>query len=155
MLSPLTFVPQTIELDSGRAAGPAPIYVVDDDAVAQVLVGQALSRAGLVNPVVALFDGEQAIRELRRVAALGASHLPGLVVLACELPAFDGIEVLRWMRSSAGLVRVPVVMLSADSIAQNVTQAYALGASSYLVKPLAFSTLGSVVRNLALPWQIV
>jgi CheY-like chemotaxis protein len=134
--------------------GCRPIFVVDDDAVAQLLIGEALSSAGLVNPVVTSPDGRDAIAALRELARLGPAHVPALIFLDWQVPGCDGIEVLRWLRSTPGLELVPVVMLTGNDSAEQVMQAYDLGASSYLVKPLAFSALGETVRSMGLPWRL-
>ena len=156
MLPPLTVPAGVLALHKERSSSAAspPVFVVDDDAVSQLLVSEALADLGLVNPVVALFDGQAAIREFERLAALRPAALPGLVFLDWQMPGCDGIEVLRWMRHVPALRCVPVIMLSSDDSVHQVKQAYDLGASSYLVKPLAFSALGAVVRSLQLRWQI-
>lgn len=135
-------------------AGYRPIFVVDDDPVAQLFIAKALSSAGLVNPVVTSMDGREAITALHELAMLGPGHIPALIVLDWQMPGCDGIEVLRWLRSTPGLELIPVVMLSIEDNAQQVMQAYAEGASSYLVKPVAFDALGAVVRNLRAPWGL-
>jgi DNA-binding response OmpR family regulator len=56
------------------------------------------------------------------------------------------------MRHILELAQVPVVILSGDDRAENVTRAYSLGAASYLIKPVGFQALGAVVRALPLPW---
>ena len=137
-----------------EANGPRPIFVIDDDLIAQIMIARALEAAGISNPVVDFSDGHEVIVELHRLDQLGAAHIPALVFLDWQMPGCDGIEVLRWMRGTAGLAHVPVIMLSAEESAQQVRQAYDLGASSYLVKPLAFTALGSVVRGMGLSWQI-
>jgi CheY-like chemotaxis protein len=136
------------------AASPRPTFIVDDDPVSHLLITQALVYAGLTNPTLTFLDGADAMSELLARAASGPSHLPALVFLDWQMPGLDGIDVLSRMHRTADLQDVPVIMLSANDGAQQVTQAYELGARSYLVKPLAFSALGGVVRNLALPWQL-
>ena len=132
-----------------------PIFLVDDDAGSQLLIAHALIDAGLTNPTEGFLDGALAMSELlARSSGSGASHLPALVFLDWHMPNCSGIEVLAQMRSTVGLERVPVIMLSACDHARNVNEAYRLGASSYLIKPLAFSALRGVVRNLTLPWQL-
>lgn len=131
-----------------------PVFVVDDDAVAQRRITEALAGAGLVNPVLSSLNGSDAMTTLRELVRLGTGHIPALVFLDSQLPGCDGIEILRWMRDTPALRTVPVVVVSADDAAQRVLQAYDLGASSYLVKPLAFSVIGATVRSLALPWSM-
>lgn len=134
--------------------GCRPILVVDDDAAAQLLIGEALYDVGLVNPVLTSLDGRDAMEALRELVRLGPGHVPALILLDWQMPGCDGIEVLRWLRSTPGLGLVPVVMLSANDNAHQVTEAYSLGASGYLVKPLAFAALGATVRGLGLLWRL-
>jgi CheY-like chemotaxis protein len=140
---------------SQTASHPRPILVVDDDPVARALINEYLAVTGLLNPRLELPDGVQAIAEMQRRADLGADHLPALVLLDRHMPGCSGLDVLRWMRRTPALADVPVVLLSGDSAAAAVTQAYQLGARSYLVKPVGFEALGAVVRDLGLPWLLV
>jgi DNA-binding response OmpR family regulator len=59
------------------------------------------------------------------------------------------------MTQTPGLAGIPVIMLSARASAAEVTRAYRLGARSYLVKPVGFTALGAVARDLGLPWVLV
>lgn len=132
-----------------------PVFIADDDEVSSAIVGEYLGAIGLSNPRVFLFDGNQVIDELARRLALGAAHLPVLVLLDGCMPGKSGLDVLRWMREHEALSGVPVVLLSAQDSALEVTDAYALGVRSYLVKPVGYQALGAVVRSLPLPWVLV
>ncbi|MDB6015669.1 MAG: response regulator with CheY-like receiver domain and winged-helix DNA-binding domain [Pedosphaera sp.] len=63
-----------------------------------------------------------------------AFPLPALVLLDLKLPQLPGLEVLKWMRSEAGL-DVPVIILSSSKNKHDISAAYKLGANAYLVKP--------------------
>ena len=131
-----------------------PIFIVEDDAVSRLLLAACLTGLGLMNPTVELADGDQAIRELHRRMEEDPESLPVLLLLDRRLPGTSGIEVLHWMRLQPELRDVPVVMLSGDDGADDVTEAYRLGVRSYLVKPVAFAALGLVVREMGLPWLL-
>jgi CheY-like chemotaxis protein len=131
-----------------------PILIVDDDPSARLLVQESLRLLGLDNPRVEASDGGQAIDELRRLLALGPAFLPAIVLLDRHMAGASGLDVLRWMRATPGLAELPVVMLTADDALDGVTEAYALGVSSYLIKPVGFGALAAVITGLALPWRL-
>lgn len=91
-------------------------------------------------------DGEAAL------AALEAERPPDLVLLDLKLPRLGGLEVLRWLRARPGGAFVPVVVLTASHEPGDVRGAYALGANSYLVKPVNAGALREVVVALAEYW---
>ena len=131
-----------------------PIFIADVDVDARRLVDACLSSLHLTNPTVQLADGDHAMQALRDSLELGPLHLPALLVLDLKLTGTSGLDVLRWMRDTFGLGTIPVVVLTAEDGAADVTEAYRLGARSYLVKPTGFDALGSVVRDLDLPWAL-
>jgi DNA-binding response OmpR family regulator len=131
-----------------------PILVADPDPAARHRVAASLAAGHLGNPVVELADGDQAIAELRRLVDLGPGWRPVLLVLDRDLPGTSGLDVVRWMRGIEGLAEVPVVVLSAEDGVDGVVEAYGLGVRSYLVKPVGFEALSTVVRDLGLPWLL-
>jgi CheY-like chemotaxis protein len=132
-----------------------PVFVVDPDGSCRGLVGRSLAALGLGNPCLEFADGSSVIRAMQQCLDAGAGQLPALVLLDTELTGTSGADVLEWMVQTHGLTGIPVIMLSARDSAVDVTRAYRLGARSYLVKPVGFRALGSVARNLGLPWTLV
>jgi len=131
-----------------------PIFIADADGAARRMVGACLTSLNLTNPTVELTDGDQLMHTLQDSFELGPSYLPALVVLDLKLIGFSGLDVLRWLRDTVGVGRIPVVVLTAEEGAADVTEAYRLGARSYLVKPTGFEVLSSVVRDLDQPWAL-
>ena len=82
------------------------IYYVEDDKNVRDLAVYALSHAGI--EVEGLPDGE-ALR------AACARRRPDVVVLDIMLPGADGLEILKRIRQTPGLSRVPVMMVTAIS----------------------------------------
>jgi CheY-like chemotaxis protein len=130
-----------------------PVLIVEDDRVSAAVITQLLASLGLANDIVVIGDGNNAITwlDVRRDPAGG----PALVLLDLELPGCSGLAVLRWMRGPGGYARTPVVMLTGSSELGDITEAYALGIASYLVKPVAFDALSDIVRGLPLRWAIL
>jgi CheY-like chemotaxis protein len=141
-----------------RVVDVAPILVADDDADDVVLLRRAFRKANLSNPIQVVHDGEAAIAYLSGEGRFGDRDdhpLPALMLLDLKLPRKSGFEVLEWIRSQPGLRRLRVVVLSSSSQSADVDRAHELGANSYLVKPVAFDDLVSMVRNLGTYWMIL
>ena len=78
--------------------------------------------------------------------ALQTEEQPELVVLDVMLPGVDGMELLRRMRASAALRRIPVVMATAKGAEYDKIQGLDLGADYYLAKPFGVMELVSCVK---------
>ena len=104
------------------------ILVIDDNSDIRNLIQYIFEKAGLI--VIHGENGESGL------AALNACR-PDLVFLDVTMPGISGLEVLREIRRNPDdvLRSVPVMMLSANSSEDEIEQALALGASSYIVKP--------------------
>jgi CheY-like chemotaxis protein len=129
------------------------ILLVEDNPDDVLLARRALKKAALEATMTVVGDGDAAVAYLD--AALGPhGHAlqPALVLLDLKLPKRSGLEVLRWARAQAPLAVVPIVMLTSSSEDEDVQQAYALGANSYLQKPVAFNSLVQLLGVLDLYW---
>jgi PAS domain S-box-containing protein len=117
---------------------PAPILVVDDNDISRDLSARVLAKTGL--RVVTAMTGREALEAIRK-------ETPALVLLDVVLPDISGFEVLRGMRSSQQMARVPIVFLSSERIRPE-DQAAGLDAGSdgYIVRPLANAELLARVR---------
>src|SRR5882762_1706911 len=120
----------------------AVILLVEDREDDILLLMRSLQRAGVPNPLQIVRNGEDAIAYLKgdgRFAHRAEYPLPELVLLDLKLPGIDGFEVLRWLRMEPGLSGMPVVVLTSSQSIRDVNVAYALGANSFLVKPMDFN----------------
>lgn len=120
---------------------PPVVLLIDDSEDDVLLACEAFERAGLSAPLYVLHTGEEAIQYLRgegRYANRAEHPLPDLILLDLNMPRIGGLEVLRWIRQQPGIRGIPVVVLSGSQQMADVSRAYALGANSFLVKPLDF-----------------
>jgi CheY-like chemotaxis protein len=127
------------------------ILHVEDDTNDTLLLEHAFKKAGLVFDLQAVSDGDQAIAYLRGVNDFSDRDkhpLPKLILLDLKMPRLSGFDVLTWLRSDEGLRCVPVVVLTSSNHDADVKRAYALGAKSYLVKPVGFEALVELVKTL-------
>ncbi len=140
------------------AVAPKPILVVEDDPQHARLISIALERSQVVNPVRVAGDGQEARTYLAGEEGFDdrTEHpLPTMVLLDIHLPRMSGLELLGWMKQQPGLRRLPVIMLTSSEEDEDISEAYELGANSYLVKPVGFDALLDVVRSLSLYWLVL
>ncbi|MBI3546053.1 MAG: response regulator [Gammaproteobacteria bacterium] len=134
------------------------VLLVEDDPNDVLLVQRAFRKAGVVASMSVVNDGQAALDYLNGrgvYADRGVYPLPALMLLDLKLPRKSGHEVLEWMRAQPALKRVPVVMLTSSKESADINRAYDLGANSYLVKPVAFNDLLSLVKTLDLYWLML
>jgi CheY-like chemotaxis protein len=98
-------------------------------------------------------DGEEALEWIRRWEA-GAA-LPVVILLDLKLPRVNGLEVLRNLKTHPSFSAIPVVILTTSSEDSDVKTAYALGANSYIVKPVDFDKFQQVVQQVELYWNVI
>jgi CheY-like chemotaxis protein len=67
--------------------------------------------------------------------AVAAREMPDLIILDYNMPVMDGISMLRRLRENADLRRTPVIMLTAESSAENIATVARLGVRDYVTKP--------------------
>jgi two-component system, response regulator len=131
------------------------ILLVEDNDDDAELTLRALRRNKVANEVVRLADGVEALEYLEangRFEGRNRSDVPDLVLLDIKLPRVNGLEVLRSMRSDAANGAVPVVVLSSSVEQRDLVTAYALGANSYVQKPVDFDTFVDAVGQIGSYW---
>ena len=126
------------------------ILLVEDNADDVELTLRALKKNNIVNSVVVASDGAEALEHLAY-----AAPLPSVILLDLKLPRIDGLEVLRRIRASDRLKRLPVVVLTSSKEEQDVIKSYDLGANSYIRKPVDFEQFTESVKQLGLYWLLL
>lgn len=131
------------------------ILLVDDDYNDCTLIGRAFVAAKVLNPLVIVRSGEEAMAYLSglgRYANRTEFPLPVLILLDIKMPGMDGLDVLRWIRNQPGLKTIRVVMLTSSDDMKDVKLAYQLGTDSFLVKPVDFERFVEIARALSGNW---
>jgi CheY-like chemotaxis protein len=133
-----------------------PILLVEDSANDVELMLSALEACDIVNPVVVLNDGNEALNFLRsRTLAADPSKLPAVLLLDIKMPKVDGIEVLRQVKADQRLKHLPVVMLTSSHESSDIETCYELGANGYAVKPIDFTEFFQTVKDIGRFWAVV
>jgi CheY-like chemotaxis protein len=133
----------------------AHILLVEDNQMDVELTLDAFREARLSNAIHVTRNGQEALDYLfgRGKYSDPESHpLPDLVLLDLKMPGIDGFEVLRQIKSTVGLKRLPVIILTSSKEEGDRTMSYDIGANSYLVKPISFEGFLAVVRSIGDYW---
>jgi two-component system response regulator len=134
------------------------ILLVEDNPDDEALVLRALRKNHVKNRVIVARDGPEALDYLFAKGAFagrGATEDPQVVLLDLKLPKLDGLEVLRCLRADERTKLLPVVILTSSSEEKDLVSGYALGANSYVVKPIEFHEFSEAVRQLGLYWMLL
>lgn len=134
------------------------ILLVEDNPDDVELTRLAFAEAGEPHRLHVVRDGAEALDYLLgrgRHAGREVADLPALVLLDLNLPLLDGREVLQAIRAEDATRRLPVVVLTTSAEPFDVEQAYALGANSYIQKPVEFERFVEVVRQVGRYWLAI
>ena len=79
-------------------------------------------------------DGTEALQKMQM-------RKYGLVISDWNMEPMTGYELLKHVRSDAGIARTPFIMITAESKTENVIAAKKAGVNNYIVKPFNAATL--------------
>lgn len=114
------------------------ILVADDDDAIRFLACDTLADAGF--QVIEARNGAEAL-------ALFHQHQPNMVLLDLIMPEIDGFKVCRRIRSlSGGNELVPIMIMTGLNDEESINQAFEMGATDFVTKPLNHLILAQRTR---------
>ena len=134
------------------------ILLVEDNPDDAKLTLRAFTRNNIANPVSVVPDGIEALDYLfarGTYADRAGMALPTLVILDLKLPRLDGLGVLKAMRADERTRFTPVVVMTTSGEEQDLIASYALGANSYVRKPVDFAEFIEAAKTLGLYWRVM
>lgn len=124
-------------MNDERIKRVAVVLVIDDDPFIRLLVRDSMEKIGLeVHEAADAVSGISAMRV----------HAPDLVLLDVVMPGVNGFEACRQARQLPNMQSCPIVMLTALDDIDSVTQAYEVGATDFVSKPINWPLLQHRVR---------
>lgn len=133
------------------------ILIVEDEPADVEFLQRAFTKAGVLNPVRAVGNGEEAVAYLKGegdFADRKAFPFPRLVITDLKMPQMDGIQLLRWVNDNPSFRVVPTIVLTSSTSQADVNAAFASGASAYLVKPVEIKELERMAKLIADYWRM-
>ncbi|MFI5345069.1 MAG: ATPase, T2SS/T4P/T4SS family [Elusimicrobiota bacterium] len=114
-------------LPAATAGGSPLVLVADDDPTIRIILRKVLEGQG--------WRVEEADDGVKALAAI-AGEVPDLLMVDKNMPGLDGYGVIRGVRRSLGLAKLPIIMLTADPDDLSQAEAFELGADDYIIKPV-------------------
>jgi len=143
---------------STTAQTSAELLLVEDNIRDIELTLAAFSQVKLSNRLEVVRDGEAALDYLHgRGSFAHRKHLqaPLVVLLDLGLPKLHGLEVLKRLRAEPKTKTQQVVVLTNSRSDASIREALEVGADAFIVKPLDFQSLGSVIPRLKFSWLLL
>jgi CheY-like chemotaxis protein len=134
------------------------ILLIEDNEDDIVLTQRALKKANILNEVVVVTDGIEALNYLRCEGSFVDrvnDDPPVVILLDLNMPRMGGLECLKEIREDSKLKILPVVVLTSSSEDRDICESYQLGANSYIQKPVDFDQFVQAIQTLGLYWLVL
>lgn len=132
------------------------ILLAEDSLADAEMAIDALREAKLVNPIVHVEDGVEALDYLLYRGRFAGREKgdPVVLLLDIKMPRMDGLEVLKLLRANGDLHRLPVVILSSSREETDLARSWDLGVNAYVVKPVDVGQFFEAVKTLGRFWAV-
>ncbi|WP_416897334.1 MAG: response regulator [Minwuia sp.] len=131
------------------------ILMVDDDPDDIFLTRRAFQEGRLIKDFHAVGNGREMLDYLHNRGAYsdsGANPRPHIILLDINMPMMNGFEALDQVRRDPDLADIPIVMLTTSRDQVDVSRCYAMGANSFISKPMTPSAMRDLVRTIEDYW---
>ena len=109
------------------------VLIADDDPLMLEAMAGLFDKLGY--DTIRVENGEAAVRQIAKSSL-------SLVVVDLSMPKLDGFGLLRHLRQHPRTVDVPVIISTSNDDKASIEEAYRLGASSFVTKPVNWAQFG-------------
>ena len=114
------------------------IVIIEDEPDTAEMYAEMMRISGY--EVVKYYGGLSAVAHL-------ADQDPEAVILDLMMPDLSGLEVLNYIKEKPDLSDLPVIIVSAKTMPEDVEKGLKAGAVAYLTKPVSFADLKVAIDN--------
>lgn len=114
------------------------IIIIEDEPDTAEMYAEMMRISGY--EVVKYYGGLSAVANL-------AGENPDAVVLDLMMPDLSGLEVLDYIKQQSDLSDIPVIIVSAKTMPEDVEVGLKAGAAAYLTKPVSFADMRIAIEN--------
>ncbi|HLM61385.1 MAG TPA: response regulator [Pyrinomonadaceae bacterium] len=125
-------------MNEEQSGGQAKVLVADDDPAILRLVKAIVEKEGYA--VIAARDGKEAYKLLQSGEPIAAA------IFDVVMPYIQGTELVRYMQSEKRLMKIPVLMMTAEQNPRLSSDSFTAGAVAFLPKPFTTSQLQTMLR---------
>ncbi len=133
------------------------ILFAEDSLDDATLTIRALKKSGCTNKLLHVKDGVEALDFMYcrgTFAERNKLQFPKLILLDLKMPKVSGIQVLEQLKADPALKSIPIVMLTSSNESPDIEKCFALGANSYIVKPVDSDNFFHAIKEIGLYWMI-
>lgn len=133
----------------------AQILLVEDNKMDIALTLDAFRDATVSSEIQVAHNGEEALQYLfgeGKYADRESFPMPDIVLLDLKMPGIGGFEVLKKVKVTPEIKRIPIIILTSSRDEGDRAESYDNGANSYLLKPISFDGFLDVVKKVTDYW---
>ena len=108
------------------------LLLAEDDEFSRDMLVRRLERHGF--EMIAAADGREALRCARQ-------HRPDLILMDLDMPVLDGHAAMRSLKTDPRTAKIPIIVLTAHTTPESLSQAVENGCHSYEAKPVVIRRL--------------
>lgn len=123
------------------------ILLIEDDAIEILKFNRSLIKLREVHELIEAHNGENALDILAENSQID------LILLDLNMPKMNGFEFLKQLRTDPNLKYIPTVVLTTSINRSDLKQAYSIGITGYLVKPLKYEDYVLKIASLLNYWK--
>ena len=134
------------------------ILFVEDSIDDATLTIRALAKSGITNKLHHVTDGAEALDFMYckgNYTLRNIKETPKLILLDLKMPKVSGMQVLEKVKGDPAFKSIPVVILTSSNQDPDIAKCYALGANSYIVKPVDSNNFFLTIKEIGLYWMVL
>lgn len=134
------------------------ILFAEDSVDDAMLTMRALKKSGFANKVHHVKDGAEALDYMfgrGHYATRNIKEHPKLILLDLKMPKISGMEVLEKLKADPEYQSIPIVILTSSKEDPDIQKCYALGANSYIVKPVESENFFQAIKEIGMYWMVL
>lgn len=105
------------------------ILIVDDEEVNRAVLGEIFRKEAEGYELIEAENGKEAIAQIQ------SSENLVLILLDVAMPIMNGFKVLDYMKEHGLMAKIPVILITGESVLDTEDQAYAYGVADVMHKP--------------------
>ena len=116
------------------------VLVVDDFATMRRIITNVLKQLGYEN----IFEAEDGTKALQVLE----TEKIDFVITDWNMPQMSGLDLLKAIRASEDKKKIPVLMVTAEAMQENIIKAAQAGVNNYIIKPFDAKTLAEKIQKI-------
>ncbi len=116
------------------------VLVVDDFATMRRIITNVLKQLGF-EEILEAEDGTKALQILE-------TEKVDFVITDWNMPQMSGLDLLKAIRASEDKKHIPVLMVTAEAMQENILKAAQAGVNNYIIKPFDAKTLSDKIKKI-------